>query len=71
MASTEDRPIIVSGGDQMVTITLPGSTKPNGGEHIVNALATVGPFTTIEFTNSVTNKVETRPATGMWTITIR
>ena len=71
MADGEDRPIIVSGGDQMVKVTLPLSTKPDGGSHTVNALPAVGPFKTIVFTNSDTNKVEFRRATtGNWTITI-
>jgi hypothetical protein len=71
MASGEDRPIIVSGGDQMVKVTLPSSTKPDGGSHTLNALAAVGPFKTIVFTNSDTNKVEFRRATtGNWTIRI-
>jgi hypothetical protein len=71
MASGEDRPIIVSGGDQMVTVTLPSSTKPDGGSFTLNALEAAGPFKTIVFTNSDTNKVEFRRATtGNWTITI-
>ena len=71
MASGEDRPIIVSGGEQMVTITLPASTKPDGGSHTLNAVAAVGPFKTIVVTNSDTNKVEfRRSTTGNWTITI-
>lgn len=70
MASGEDRPIIVSGGDQMVKITLPSSTKPNGGSHTLNALPEVGPFKKIVFMNSDTNKVVEFPTTGNWTITI-
>ena len=71
MANGEDRPIIVSGGDQMVKVTLPFSTKPDGGSHTLNALPAIGPFKTIVFTNSDTNKVEFRRATtGNWTITI-
>jgi hypothetical protein len=71
MASGEDRPIIVSGGDQMVTVTLPSSTKPAGGSHTVKALAAVGPFKTIVVTNNDTNTPEFhRLTTGNWTITI-
>ncbi|HEV7473018.1 MAG TPA: hypothetical protein VGN90_03150 [Pyrinomonadaceae bacterium] len=71
MANGEDRPIIVSGGDQMVKVTLPSSTKPDGGSHTVSALEAVGPFKRIVFTNSDTNKVEFRRASkGNWTITI-
>jgi ABC-type xylose transport system substrate-binding protein len=71
MASGEDRPIIVSGGDQMVTVTLPASSKPDGGSHTISALKTVGPFKTIVITNNDTNKPEFhRLAAGNWTITI-
>jgi hypothetical protein len=71
MASGEDRPIIVSGGDQMIEVTLPSSTKPNGGPHTINPLPEIGPFKTIVVKNSDTNKVEFRRATtGNWTITI-
>ncbi len=68
MATGEDRPIIVSGGDQMVTITLPSSTKPKGGRHTLQALKAVGSFKTIVFTSA---EVEFRArATGSWTVTI-
>ena len=70
MASGEDRPIIVSGGELMVTVTLPPSTKPIGGPHTLKALTAVGPFKTIVFKNGE-NKVEfSRPASGDWSITI-
>jgi len=65
----EDRPIIVSGGDQMITVTLPDSAKEHRGSHILGALLAGGPFKTIVFTRD--NKVEFRtPAAGDWTITI-
>ena len=65
----EDRPIIVSGGDRMVTVTLPDSTKPKGGSHTVQALTASGPFKTIVFTRN--NKVEFKTAAaGNWTITL-
>ena len=71
MASGEDRPIIVSGGDQMITITLPDSTTPDGGSHILNALQAVGPFKTIVVTNPDTNEpVIHRLTKAHWTITI-
>ncbi len=66
---SEDRPIIVSGANQMVTITLPESTTPKGGSHTLQALPASGPFKTIVFKNE--NQVEFRtPAAGFWTITI-
>jgi hypothetical protein len=69
MADSEDRPIIVSGADQMITVALPPSTKTDGGSHTVNALPANGPFKTIVFTNA--GKVEfSAPATGDWRITI-
>ena len=69
MAASEDRPIIVSGGDRMVTVTLPESTKSKGGSHTVQALPASGPFKTIVFKRD--NKVEFRtPASGKWTITL-
>ena len=71
MAREEDRPIIVSGGDQMVKITLPPSTKPGGGSFTLNALAAVGPFKTIVVTDNDTNEpVFHRLTKGNWTITI-
>jgi hypothetical protein len=70
MTAGEDRPIIVGGADQMVTVTLPSSTKTDGGSHTVKALPANGSFKTIVFTN-FTSKVEFRtPATGDWKITI-
>jgi hypothetical protein len=70
MASEEDRPIIVSGGEKMVTVELPTSTKPNHGPHAVKALAEGGPFKRIVFTDT-TNHVEfSTPAAGNWTIRI-
>lgn len=70
MADSEDRPIIVSGGDQMVTVTLPLSAKPHDGPHTMKPLP-AKPFKTVVFTDTVTNKVEfSRPATGHWQITI-
>ncbi len=69
MATGNDRPIIVSGGDQMITVTLPPSTKPVGGPHNIEALTAVGPFKTIVFKKD--DKPEfTRPVTGDWSITI-
>jgi hypothetical protein len=70
MASGEDRPIIVSGGEQMVTVTLPNSTKPDGGVHTLDALPEGGPFKTIVFTNTQTKVEFSTPATGTWRITI-
>jgi len=70
MALGEDRPIIVSGGDQMIKVTLPTSAKPMGGTHNIEALTAVGPFKMIVFKNGE-NKVEfSRPASGDWSITI-
>jgi hypothetical protein len=72
MAAAEDRPIVVSGGDKMYTITLPQDTLPAGGAFIVNALPESGPFKTIEFSNTETKEVLFRhPAAGNWTITIQ
>ena len=51
MAAAEDRPIVVSGGDKMYTITLPQGSQPAGGAFIVNALPDSGPFKTIEFSS--------------------
>jgi hypothetical protein len=71
MAASEDRPIIVSGGEQMITVAFPSSAKLDGGSHTVNALPANGPFKTIVFTNTDTNKVEfRRGTTGNWAITI-
>lgn len=70
MAFSEDRPIIVNGGHQMVTVKLPPATKPSGGSHTLNALPAAGPFKTIVFTNVDTNEVFKMPATGNWTIKI-
>jgi hypothetical protein len=65
----EDRPIIVSGAEEMITVRLPGSTKPKGGPHTVEALTESGPFKSIVFTRG--NQVEFRtPAAGNWKITI-
>lgn len=70
MAIGEDRPIIVSGGDQMIKVTLPTSTKLVGESHNIQALSAHGPFKTIVFRNKQ-NEVEfSRPASGEWTITI-
>jgi hypothetical protein len=66
----EDRPIIVSGADQMVTVMLPSSTKPNGGTHSVTALPASGPFEKIVFTNTDTGVEFITPTVGHWTITI-
>ena len=72
MAAAEDRPIVVSGGDKMYTITLPQDTLPAGGAFIVNALPESGPFKTIEVANTETKEVIfTSPAGGLWTITIQ
>lgn len=70
MAIGEDRPIIVSGGDQMINVTLPPSSKLVEGAHNIQALSAAGPFKTIVFRNKQ-NEVEfSRPASGFWTITI-
>jgi hypothetical protein len=66
----DDRPIIVSGAEQMVTVELPELTKPKGGLHSLKPLPADGPFTTIVFTNSGTGVEFRTPATGNWTITI-
>lgn len=72
MASGEDRPIIVSGGDEMYTITLPPATTDQGdGSFTVRAQEELGPFKMIELSDTVTKKVAfRRPATGNWTIKI-
>ena len=71
MASGEDRPIILSGGDQMIKITLPSSTKPEGGSFTLNVLDKVGPFKSIVFTNTDTDEPPITMSTkGKWTITI-
>ena len=71
MADSEDRPIVVSGGEQMITVKFPSSTKLDGGSQTVNALPTNGPFKTIVVTNTKTNEVEfRRGTTGSWAITI-
>ena len=70
MAAPEDRPIIVSGADEMVSVTLPKATKPKGGLHTLDALPAGGPFKTIVFTRD-DKKVEFRTsAAGNWRITI-
>ncbi len=73
MANGEDRPIIVSGGNEMYTITLPpATTAQGGGSFTVKAQEAVGPFKMIEFFDTKTKKVAFRtPAKGNWTITIR
>jgi hypothetical protein len=71
-APGEDRPIVVSGGDQMYTVTLPPDTLPEGGAFIVNAIPEDGPFKTIEVFNAVTKEVVYKgTATGNWTVTIQ
>lgn len=69
----EDRPIVVSGGDTMYTITLPPDTEPGGGgTFTVNALLVDGPFKTIEVINNLTGlPVYTGTAKGHWTVTIQ
>jgi len=69
MAASEDRPIIVSGGDRMITVMLPDSTKPKGGSHSLQALPAGGPFKTIVFTHDGVEKFRA-PAAGSWKITI-
>jgi hypothetical protein len=65
----EDRPIIVSGADRMITVRLPNSTKTTGGSHTVEALTASEPFKMIVFTRG--NKEEFRTeAAGNWKITI-
>ena len=73
MANGEDRPIIVSGGDEMYTISLPPATDAQGGgSFTVKAPTSVGTFTTIEFSATASKAVVfSHPATGNWTITIR
>jgi hypothetical protein len=72
MANGEDRPIIVSGGDEMYTITLPPATTDQGdGSFTVRAQEGFGPFKMIELSNTETKEVAfRRPATGNWTIKI-
>jgi len=70
MALGEDRPIIVSGGDQMIKVTLPTSAKSIGGQHNIEALTAVGPFKTIVVKNGQDQVEFSRPATGDWSITI-
>jgi hypothetical protein len=68
----EDRPIVVVGGNEMYTISLPPATDQGGGSFTVKALPEAGPFQTIEFSNTETNAVMFRhPAVGNWTITIK
>jgi len=69
MADGEDRPIVVSGGAQMITVALPPSTKTDGRSHTVNAIQENGPFKTIVFRNAGTVEFST-PATADWAITI-
>ena len=66
----EDRPIIVSGGDQMITVTLPDSAKEHRGSHTLGALLANGPFKRIVFTNGDPKEDFSREAAGDWTITI-
>ena len=71
-APGEDRPIVVSGGAEMYTITLPEDTLPKGGSYTVTALPEFGPFKTIEVFNAVTKEVVYKgTATGNWTVTIQ
>ena len=71
-APGEDRPIVVSGGDEMYTVTLPPDTLPVGGSFIVNAIPQDGPFKTIEVFNTITKEVVYKgTAVGNWTVTIQ
>jgi len=72
-APGEDRPIVVSGGETMYTITLPPETLPGGGgSFTVNALLEDGPFQTIEVKNANTDQVVYKgTAVGKWTVTIQ
>ena len=71
MAVGEDRPIIVSGGSTMATITLPPATEGGGRSITVKALEQEGPFKTIELSNTETGEVITKRADGTWTVTIK
>jgi len=71
-APGEDRPIVVSGGETMYTITLPPDTLPTGGAFVVNAIPADGPFKTIEVFNTITKEVVYKgSAIGNWTVTIK
>ena len=72
-APGEDRPIVVSGGETMYTITLPPETLPGGGgSFVVNAIPQDGPFKTIEVSNTITKEVVYKgTAVGNWTVTIQ
>ena len=71
-APGEDRPIVVTGGNQMYTIFLPPDSKPAGGSFTVNAIPQDGPFKTIEVINVDTGKpVYQGTAEGNWKITIQ
>jgi hypothetical protein len=69
MADGEDRPIVVSGGEHMVTVRFPSSATQDSGSHTVKALPATGPFKTIVFMNA--GKVEfSTAASEDWQITI-
>ena len=67
----EDRPIIVKGGSEMATVTLPRATNGGGGSFTVQAQSEGGPFKTIELSNAVTGEIISRPANGDWTVTVK
>jgi hypothetical protein len=70
MAESDDRPIVVSGGDDMITITLPPSAKTNGGSHTVAALPANGPFKEIVVTDKIGKVLFRLSPIRDWTITI-
>ncbi len=72
MATGEDRPIVVSGGSQMATITVPEGADGGGRSIIVKALEAEGPFKTMEFTEGEKREPEfSIPLSEKWTITIK
>lgn len=71
MAAGEDRPIVVTGGSAMATVTLPPATEGGGRSITVKTLEPEKPFQTIELSNSETGEVITKPANGNWTVTIK
>jgi len=72
MATGEDRPIVVTGGSEMATVTVPEGADGGKRTITVKALEGKGPFTTMEFTEGEKSEPEfSIPLTEKWTITIK
>ena len=72
MATGEDRPIVVTGGSVMATITVPEGADGGGRSITVKALEGVGPIRTMEFTEGEKKEPEfSIPLSEKWTVTIK